>query len=103
MITHCLRAMGDLQHALASGHQVLDLAITRRDVSLQAMAYFVLGEVYYGLGDYRQAITMLRRNVEALDRAGAQERFGEPTLGPGLQAVASPCWKGLWDGHPLPV
>jgi class 3 adenylate cyclase/tetratricopeptide (TPR) repeat protein len=92
MITHCLRAMGDLQHALASGHRVLDLATTREDIGLQAMAYFVLGEVYYGLGDYHQAIAMLRRNVEALDQAGSHERFGEPTLGPGLQAVASRCW-----------
>ena len=103
LITHYLWTMKDLEHALTSGHRILDLATTLKDVNLQVMAYFVLGEVYYGLGDYRQAITMLRRNVEALDRAGAQERFGEPTLGPGLQAVASPCWKGLWDGHPLPV
>jgi DNA-binding winged helix-turn-helix (wHTH) protein/class 3 adenylate cyclase/tetratricopeptide (TPR) repeat protein len=92
MIAHSLRAMGDLEHALASGHRVLDLATTRRDANLQVMAYFVLGEVYYGLGDYRRAITMLRRNVEALDHAGSQERFGEPTLGPGLQSVASRRW-----------
>ena len=56
------------------------------------MVYFVLGEVYYSLGDYQRAIAMLRRNVEALDHAGSQERFGEPALGPGLQAVASRRW-----------
>ncbi len=92
MIAHSLRVMGDLDPALVSGHRVLDLATTHRDVSLQAMAYFVLGEVYYGLGDYRRAIAMLRRNVEALYHTGSRERFGEPTLGPGLQAVASRCW-----------
>jgi tetratricopeptide (TPR) repeat protein len=56
------------------------------------MAYFVLGEVYYDLGDFCQAIDMLRRNVEALDCTGSQERFGEPALGPGLQSVASCRW-----------
>jgi DNA-binding winged helix-turn-helix (wHTH) protein/class 3 adenylate cyclase/tetratricopeptide (TPR) repeat protein len=92
MIAHCLRAMGEFEHALAAGHQVLDRATTLRDVNLQAVAYFVLGEVYYALGDYRRAVDMLRRNVEALDRAGPQERFGRLSLGPGLQTVASRCW-----------
>ncbi len=92
MIAHCLRAMGDFEHALATGHQVLDFATTLRDATLQAMAYFVLGEVYYALGDYRRAVDMLRRNVEVLDHAGPQERFGKSSLGPGLQTVASRCW-----------
>jgi predicted ATPase/class 3 adenylate cyclase/DNA-binding winged helix-turn-helix (wHTH) protein len=92
MIAHCLRSMGDFEHALQTGHQVLDLATARGDAKLQAMAYFVLGEVYYGLGDYPRAVDMLRRNVEALDHSGPQERFGELTLGPGLQTVASRCW-----------
>jgi tetratricopeptide (TPR) repeat protein len=92
MIAHSLRAMGDLEHALASGHRVLDLATTLRDTNLQVMAYFVLGEVYYRLGDYHRAVTMLRQNVEVLDHAGSQERFGEPALGPGLQSVASRRW-----------
>ena len=30
--------------------------------------------------------------MEALDHAGSQERFGEPALGPGLQAVGSRRW-----------
>jgi DNA-binding winged helix-turn-helix (wHTH) protein/class 3 adenylate cyclase/tetratricopeptide (TPR) repeat protein len=92
MIAHCLRGMGDLEPALATGYRVLDLATTRRDLSLQALAYFVLGEVYYSLGDYYQAINMLQRSVENLDHAVSQDRFGESTLGPGLQSVASRCW-----------
>jgi tetratricopeptide (TPR) repeat protein len=92
LITHYLWNGGDLDHALTSGHRVLDLATTLRDVRLQVMAYFVLGEVYYSLGDYRRAVDMLRRNVEALDHAGSQDRFGEPALGPGLQSVASRRW-----------
>lgn len=63
-----------------------------RDANLQAMASFVLGEAYDCLGDYHRAIDMLRRNVEALDHTGSQERFGEPALGPGLQAVGSLRW-----------
>src|SRR5262249_2003759 len=92
LITHYLREGKNLEPALATGHRVLDLATTSRDVNLQVMAYFVLGEVYYDLGDYRQAMEMLWRNVPALDHAGTQERFGEPALGPGLQSVASRRW-----------
>jgi tetratricopeptide (TPR) repeat protein len=92
LITHYFRQESDLAHALATGRRVLDLATTSQDVTLQVMAYFVLGEVYYDLGDYRQALAMLRRHVAALDQAGPQERFGEPALGPGLQAVASRRW-----------
>jgi tetratricopeptide (TPR) repeat protein len=92
MIAHCLRGMGDHEHALATGYRVLDLATTHRDVSLQALAYFVLGEVYYSLGDYYRAIDRLRQSVGTLDHVESHERFGEATLGPGLQSVASRCW-----------
>jgi tetratricopeptide (TPR) repeat protein len=92
LITHYLWSIWDLDQALPSAHRALDLALSLEDVSLQVMAYFVLGEVYYGLGDYQQAITMLRRNVAALDQAGSQGRFGEPALGPGLQVVGSLRW-----------
>ena len=92
LMTHYLRGQSDLAHALATGRRVLDLATTSRDVNLQVMAYFMLGEVYYDLGDYRQALDMLRRHVAALDSAGSQERFGELALGPGLQAVAARHW-----------
>jgi tetratricopeptide (TPR) repeat protein len=92
LLTHYLWTMKDLEHALATGYRGLDLATTLGDISLQAMAYFVLGEVYYSLGDYQRAIAMLRRNVATLDHAGSQERFGEPALGPGLQSVASRRW-----------
>ena len=92
LISHDLWTGRDLEHALATGHRVLDLAIAAGDMNLQVMAYFVLGEVYYDMGDYHQAMDMLRRNVEALDHAGSQERFGEPALGPGLQTVASRRW-----------
>ncbi|HEY7493157.1 MAG TPA: hypothetical protein VIH59_18840 [Candidatus Tectomicrobia bacterium] len=126
LLTHYLWAGRDLVHALVTGHRVLDLATTSRDVNRQVMACFVLGEVYYDLGAYRQAMDMLWRNVEALGHAGPQERFGEPALGPGLQSVASCRWliqaladmgafaKGLAiaedtirlaeaDGHPYPL
>jgi tetratricopeptide (TPR) repeat protein len=92
LMTHYWWSIGDLDHALASGHRALDLVIALGDISLQGMAYFVLGEVYYGLGDYQQAMNLLRRNVAALDQAGSQGRFGEPALGPGLQAVGSRRW-----------
>jgi predicted ATPase/class 3 adenylate cyclase len=92
LITHYLRGQCALAHALTTGLRALDLATTSGDVNLQGMAYFMLGEVYYDLGDYRQALEMLRQHVAALDHAGPQERFWELALGPGLQAVAARHW-----------
>jgi tetratricopeptide (TPR) repeat protein len=99
MIAHCLRGMGNLKHAIESGRRALNLATTLKDANLKATAYFVLGEVYYNLGDYYRAIDMLRRSVGTLDHAESQERFGASTVGPGLQSVASRCWliKALAD------
>ena len=43
------------------------------------MTRLFLGRVYYGLGDYPQAIDLLRQNLVSLEGALLQERFGLPS------------------------
>jgi tetratricopeptide (TPR) repeat protein len=46
---------------------------------------YFLGQTYYALGDYRQAMEVVRRNIAAIGDELHHERFGLPTLA----AVAS--------------
>jgi class 3 adenylate cyclase/tetratricopeptide (TPR) repeat protein len=75
-MTECFGATGDLPHAVEVGQRALALAKTLGDAALQVVTRLFLGRVYYGLGDYPQAIDLLRQNVVALDGALCQERFG---------------------------
>jgi tetratricopeptide (TPR) repeat protein len=74
----CLGATGDLQRAVEVGQRALALARTLEDAALQVVMHLFLGRVYYGLGDYPQAIDLLRQNLVALDGALLRERFGLP-------------------------
>jgi tetratricopeptide (TPR) repeat protein len=58
--------MGDLNHALATGQRALAIAATVDDFRLQVQTNLYLGQVYCDLGDYRQAMDLLRRNVASL-------------------------------------
>jgi tetratricopeptide (TPR) repeat protein len=71
---------GDLQHAVEVGQRALALAGSLRDAALQVVTHLFLGRVYYGLGDYPQAIDLLRQNLVSLDGALLWERFGLPGL-----------------------
>jgi tetratricopeptide (TPR) repeat protein len=77
-MTNTLWVMGDGAYAPAYGQRALALAAILGDVRLQAEAHFHLGQVYYGLGDYRQAMDLLRRNVVSLQGELLQERTGTP-------------------------
>jgi tetratricopeptide (TPR) repeat protein len=79
-MTACLEATGDLQRAVEAGQRALVLAGTLRDVALQVVTRLFLGQVYYSLGDYPQAIDLLRQNVVALDGALLREHFSLPGL-----------------------
>jgi class 3 adenylate cyclase/tetratricopeptide (TPR) repeat protein len=72
----CLGGTGDPQRAVEVGQRALALAETLGDVALQVVTHLFLGRVYYGLGDYPQAIDLLRQNVVALEGALLRERFG---------------------------
>src|SRR5262249_16405328 len=71
----CYRATGDLPHAVEVGQRALALAGTLGDAALQVVMHLVLGRVYYALGDYPQAIDLLRQNVVAFDGALLREHF----------------------------
>jgi class 3 adenylate cyclase/tetratricopeptide (TPR) repeat protein len=77
-MTDCFGATGDLQRAVEVGQRALALARTLGDAALQVVMHLFLGRVYYGLGDYPQAIDLLRQNLVVLDGALLRERFGLP-------------------------
>jgi class 3 adenylate cyclase/tetratricopeptide (TPR) repeat protein len=73
-------ATGDLQRAVEVGQRALALAEPLGDAVLQVVVHLFLGRAYRALGDYPQAIALLRHNLVALDGARLQERFGRSRL-----------------------
>src|SRR5262249_14078093 len=71
---------GDYERALASGQRARTIATALGDLALQVQAHFSLGQVYYSLGNYRQAIDLLQRNVAALTGELRDEQFGGTDL-----------------------
>ena len=63
-----LRVTGDAEGAMTAGQQAFELAAALGDSALQAQAAHYLGQAYQSLGDFRRAVELLRRNVEAADR-----------------------------------
>ena len=64
---------------LEVGQRALALAGSLGDAALQVVTRPFLGRIYFGLGDYPQAIDLLRQNVVALGTgrgAPPPERFG---------------------------
>jgi tetratricopeptide (TPR) repeat protein len=57
---------GAHDQALAAGQRALSLATACGDGTLQAMTQFNLGVAYFFLGDYAQAIDLLRQNMVLL-------------------------------------
>jgi tetratricopeptide (TPR) repeat protein len=79
---------GNHEAAAQAGQRALAIAGSIEDLTIQVLADFYLGHAYYDLGDYRQAITHLGRNVERLRGDLARERFG--LLAPA--SLASSTW-----------
>jgi tetratricopeptide (TPR) repeat protein len=75
-MTECLGARGDLPRAVEVGQRALALAGTLGDTALQVVTRLYLGRLYFNVGDYPQAIDLLRQNLVALDGALLRERFG---------------------------
>jgi tetratricopeptide (TPR) repeat protein len=75
--------------ALEAGQLALTLATDLEDAELQATALAARGEAYYGQGDYRQAIELLREAVASLDGERPRERFGLDRV---LLAVTCRAW-----------
>ena len=79
---------GDYDRALASGQRARAIAAAFGELALQVQTHVSLGQVYHSLGDYRQAIDVLRWNVAAFTGELLQERLGLA----GLASVLSRSW-----------
>jgi class 3 adenylate cyclase/tetratricopeptide (TPR) repeat protein len=58
--------IGDHQRGIEFGQRALAMAMSREDVEIRVQTHYFLGQAYYALGDYRQAMTVVRRNVVSL-------------------------------------
>jgi class 3 adenylate cyclase/tetratricopeptide (TPR) repeat protein len=67
-LTQVRRITGDLDGAIAAGRQAHELAATLGASALQVRASYILGEIYYVIGDFSRAAELLRHTVEAMDR-----------------------------------
>jgi tetratricopeptide (TPR) repeat protein len=79
-MTECCGVTGDPQRAVEVGQRALTLAGTLGDATLQVVTHVFLGRAYQLLGDYPQAIDLLRQNVVALDGTLLRECFGMSRL-----------------------
>jgi tetratricopeptide (TPR) repeat protein len=90
-VERCQQAnlMGQHDQAIAFGRRAMDLITTHEDLELQVRLRTFLGLTYSSLGDYAQAIDLLRRNVSALEGDRRYERSSQGSL---LLFVSSAGW-----------
>jgi tetratricopeptide (TPR) repeat protein len=74
------RGMGNSERALTYSQRCHILATTSGDMGFQIASSQRLGQVYYDLGDYHQAMAYFRSNVAALQGALLYERFDVGTF-----------------------
>ncbi|MCI0528068.1 MAG: tetratricopeptide repeat protein, partial [Nitrospira sp.] len=74
-MTHYFLFMGNSDRAIESGQRALAIVTTFQDFALQTLTNIMLGQVYYSLGNYPQAMNFLRKNVESLQGDLIYERF----------------------------
>jgi class 3 adenylate cyclase/tetratricopeptide (TPR) repeat protein len=79
-MTSCFYNMVQPENAVSTGQRALTMAMSVGDVALQIQAAYNLGLAHHLLGDYRQAVELLSRNVASLEGGLARERFGLPYL-----------------------
>jgi tetratricopeptide (TPR) repeat protein len=87
-MTEHFRVQDDPDQAIASGQRALAIAAALGDFGLQVAPTLYMGQVYHDLGDYRQAIAFLKRNVETLTGDLLHEHFGIA----GFPSVYSRAW-----------
>jgi len=72
--------MGLNERALEYGKRTQAISDALRDFSLDVATNAYVGQLHLGLGEYRAATTLFRKNVEALVGDRMLERFGLPQL-----------------------
>jgi tetratricopeptide (TPR) repeat protein len=105
-ISYPFRTTGDYDNAIESGQRALAIAMALGDFPLQVQANIFLGQVYHAVGDYRQAIDLLRRNVVSLKGDLLYEHFGRGASLPSVLSRARLVWcladlGGFAEGVPL--
>jgi class 3 adenylate cyclase/tetratricopeptide (TPR) repeat protein len=82
----------DQARAVEYGERALALAAASGDFALERIATFFLGYAYFHGGHYRQVVSYLRKNIEALVGEWLYARFGEaglPSISNRVQLVRS--------------
>jgi class 3 adenylate cyclase/tetratricopeptide (TPR) repeat protein len=74
-LANCFTQMGDHGRAIEFGQRALAMAMSPRDFPIQVQTHYFLGQAYYYLGDYPQAMEVLRQNAVSLDGALLRESF----------------------------
>jgi DNA-binding SARP family transcriptional activator/tetratricopeptide (TPR) repeat protein len=90
-LAHCLWLCGEPGRALTLARRTARAARALRDVALEILGNFYLGEVCHQLGDYARAVRYLARNGELAKGERALQRFA----GPGLVPLQSRLWLAL--------
>jgi tetratricopeptide (TPR) repeat protein len=77
-MTRQLGPVESFDRTIGLGERALAIAGDVGDISLQVVTQCLLGQAYHFLGEYRQAVDVLMRNVMSLTGARRYERFGLP-------------------------
>jgi transcriptional regulator with AAA-type ATPase domain/tetratricopeptide (TPR) repeat protein len=72
--------MGQHERALAYGKRTQAISEALHDFSLDVATNAYVGQIHLGLGEYRTATALFRRNVEAIVGDLTYQRFGLPQL-----------------------
>lgn len=83
--SHYFWWIGEYERAIVAGQHALALARELDDPVLPVVANLYVGRAYLSVGEHRQAIDYLERNVQLLQGDLSRERFGQVAL----PAVAS--------------
>ena len=78
--SHVHWEMGASDEAARVGERALAIAEETRELGLQVVGNFNVGAGRRALGDYRQALTVLRRNLALVPPDAAGETFGLPGI-----------------------
>jgi class 3 adenylate cyclase/tetratricopeptide (TPR) repeat protein len=67
---------GDPERAVQSGRRALAITAVYEDLAISAVTNYYLGAAYNKMGDYKQAIEVLKRGMQSVEGKYRHERFG---------------------------
>jgi class 3 adenylate cyclase/tetratricopeptide (TPR) repeat protein len=67
---------GDPERAVQSGRRALAITAVNEDLAISAVTNYYLGAAYNKMGDYKQAIEVLKRGMQSVEGKFRHERFG---------------------------